>query len=502
MKFRNLIPRLKALFLISTFALSACSGGGGGTVMPPPPPTPTPTPGPGCNSTASVARTTGYAVNGLVVRPVNRNLGGGRPLSKISIKFSGTGRELETLSALNRLGARQSAPANQQGWTVFDLPQESDAAAAAAALKGTQGILDAAPVVPRYLQDVIPNDPGFGLASQLSSGPQTTHVQWDMYKIGMPAAWGIHEGSASVVIAIIDTGYDMTNADVAANVTSSAVFDLGTGVQDTGSGVTAQDNDGHGTNVSGIADAGTNNSLRWAGVAFNVSLMEIRIFPHPTNAVPNPSASSADSAAAINYARTNGAKVISMSYGSAGSDAPESAAATAAINAGLILVGAAGNDGMSIIDFPAAYSGVISVGASAIDDCTNASSPKEYVATYSNFGSGLSVVAPGGDPTSAQQNCGVSPACDFLQWIPNNYSQTAFMNTGFTSALFAGTSQATPHVAGLAALMVSKTPASFPGNSTAASTALTLIEANTDNIPGSTHQGHGRINAANTLNHT
>lgn len=136
------------------------------------------------------------------------------------------------------------------------------------------------------------------------------------------------------------------------------------------------------------------------------------------------------------------------------------------------------------------------MGASAIDDCTNASSPKEYVATYSNFGAGLDVVAPGGDPTTAQQSCGVSPACDYLQWIANSYSTTAFSGTGFNSALFAGTSQATPHVAGLAALMKSKTPGISPA------TARTIIDTWTDLIPGSTHQGHGRLNAAAVLAHT
>ena len=497
MKLRNLAPRLKALSIIAALALAACSGGGGGGGTGGgggPTPTPTPAGIAGCNSGAS------SIIAGVpdtpFVRPVNRGQQqASMPLARVSVKYLGTGQEPAVAAALGRIGGKQSAPVNPQGWAVIDLPQGRDAAAAAAALRGTPGIVDAAPVVPRYLQ-AIPNDPGFGTAAQMNTGPQTTHVQQDMYITNMPAAWDITQGSSSVIIAMIDTGYDANNADLCAKVGNGAVFDLGTGVQDLLA--TAQDNDGHGTNTSSIAAGSTNNSLRWAGVGWNVSLMEIRIFPHPTSGTPNPQASSADSAAAINYAVAHGAKVISTSYGSASSDPTESAAAAAAITAGVILVGAAGNNGTSGIDFPAGYAGVIAVGASAIDDYSDAghmASPTEYVATYSNFGARLDVVAPGGDPTVAQQSCGVSPACDYLQWVINNYSTTAFSGTGFHSAFFAGTSQATPHVAGLAALMASKTPGITPA------TARTVIKTWAHDI-GATHQGSGRIDAAATLNHT
>ncbi|HXM19486.1 MAG TPA: S8 family serine peptidase [Candidatus Tumulicola sp.] len=493
MKLRNLAPRLKALSIIAALALAACSGGGGGTGGGGgPTPTPTPAGIAGCNSGASSI--TAGVPDTPFVRPVNRGQQQpSMPLARVSVKYSGTGQEPAVTAALGRIGGKQSAPVNPQGWAVIDLPQGRDAASAAAALRGTPGIVDAAPVVPRYLQTTIPNDPGFGTASQMLTGPQTTHVQQDMWITNMPAAWDITTGSSSVIIAMIDTGYDANNADLCAKVVNSAVFDLGTGVQDLLA--TAQDNDGHGTNVSSIAAGSTNNALRWAGVGWNVSLMEIRIFPHPTSGTPNPTASSADSAAAINYAVAHGAKVISMSYGSASSDPTESAAAAAAITAGVILVGASGNGSANIVDFPAAYTGVIAVGASAIDDTTTPSSPTEYVASYSNFGSRLDVVAPGGDPTLAQQSCGVSPACDYLQWVINNYSTTAFSGTGFHSAFFAGTSQATPHVAGLAALMASKTPGISPN------TARITIRTWAHNI-GDAHQGQGRIDALATLNHT
>jgi subtilisin family serine protease len=500
-KFRNLAPRLYALLVSSTFLVGACSGGaggGGGGGGGGPTPTPTPVGISGCSGSATSIAEEKADILGPVLRPVRRNAGA-RVLTtqRISVKFAGSGQEPAVLAALGRIGGHQSASRNPQGWSVIDLPAGQNATAAAAALRGTPGIVDAAPVQARYLQDVIPNDAGFGLASQVNSGPQTTAVQQDMYKINMPAAWVITEGSSAVTIAVIDTGYDANNADVCAKVVGSAVFDLGTGNQDVGAGVTAQDNDGHGTNVSGIAAASTNNTTRWAGVGWNISLLEIRIFPHDTSGDPNPTASSADSAAAISYAVAHGAKVISMSYGSASSDPNELAAAAAAIAAGVIMVGASGNDGLNIIDFPAAYTGVISVGASAIDDYSDAghmTTPTEYVAAYSNYGTGLSVVAPGGDPTFAQQSC-TTGTCDYLQWVVNNYSTTAFAGAGFHSALFAGTSQATPHVAGLAALMVSKTPSTTPAM------AKTLIQTWAHSI-GDPHQGSGRIDAAATLTHT
>ena len=224
MKLRNLAPRLKALSIIAALALAACSGGGGGGGTGGgggPTPTPTPAGIAGCNSGAS------SIIAGVpdtpFVRPVNRGQQqASMPLARVSVKYLGTGQEPAVAAALGRIGGKQSAPVNPQGWAVIDLPQGRDAAAAAAALRGTPGIVDAAPVVPRYLQ-AIPNDPGFGTAAQMNTGPQTTHVQQDMYITNMPAAWDITQGSSSVIIAMIDTGYDANNADLCAKVVNSAV---------------------------------------------------------------------------------------------------------------------------------------------------------------------------------------------------------------------------------------------------------------------------------------
>jgi subtilisin family serine protease len=371
-------------------------------------------------------------------------------------------------------------------------------------LRGTRGISDVSPVVTHRLQV---NDPDLG--SKANTGPATTPSQQDFWWANVPAAWSNSTGNPSVIVAVIDTGYDANNADVCSKVIGSAVFDLGNGVQDTAT--TAQDNDGHGTNVAGVAAADTNNTLRWAGVGYNVSLLIIRIFPHPpascaSNPATCPGASSADSAAAIAYAVSHGAKVINMSYGSNSMDAAECNALTSAFNSGLTPVGAAGNDGANSVIFPAGCNHVIAVGASAIDDYSTLSkpaSPTEYVASYSDHGTGVTVYAPGGDPCGQPGSTPpTAPPCvaatptgsanDYLQWVANNYSTTSIFGGGFHSALFAGTSQASPHVAGEAALLYSKN-----GGAATPTTVTSCITSHTVSI-GAPHL-QGRVDVGGAL---
>jgi serine protease len=170
-------------------------------------------------------------------------------------------------------------------------------------------------------------------------------------------------------------------------------------------------------------------------------------------------------------------------------------------------VAAAGNDAnYNAIDFPAALPNVISVGATSLNDHGNYNNPVgavEYVAPYSNFSSSrLDVVAPGGDPNNFQQTCTPgAPGCpDYLQWILGLFSANAPGAQGPQPdmALFAGTSQATPHVSGLAALMVSKAQLDLKPTLTPAQ-ARAIIKLHAANI-SDPHQGSGRINAQATLN--
>ena len=366
--------------------------------------------------------------------------------------------------------------------------------AAVARLKTDPAVISAGRSVYRYVQSAAPsytNDP-FELGSAPANQPPfyeqpATEGQWDLHVVCAPHAWGyakagngtgqIHAGAAgggsAYPIAIIDTGADLTHPDLQPAGRVVYAEQIVGGVVH--SGVAAMhDDDGHGTNVTGIAAASANNNLGFAGVAYNAPLMIFNVFPDPPCSGGQCAASSADIAVAINDAVAHGAKIISMSLGS---DAPaddEETAVENAIAADVVVVAAAGNGnpttgfGNPALSYPAADPGVIAVGSSAIDD-SNPATPNLKVASYSNYVAGSltwGVLAPGGDacPGALQgKTCG---DVDNLHWVENIYSSTAvgtgrncMPDVGGTEpdcrALMIGTSQAAPHVAGAVALLLS-----------------------------------------------
>jgi subtilisin family serine protease len=388
---------------------------------------------------------------------------------------------------------------------IVFVPAGETPEALAAKFRRRAEVADARPLPLRYTQSVTPfepNDPCF-------TGPCYGYniTQWDMSRIATPFAWGITHGSAP--IAIIDTGADLTANDLAANITYQVRW-VGTEPPYPAVGPgSAQDYDGHGTNVSGIADAIVNNDYGFAGVGFNAPLMILRIFPKPAppdySSASSYGASTADEAEAVDDAVAHGAKVINLSLGSCpGEGAPDPTefdAIEGAVAAGVSVVAAAGNERSGggeggcakadTIDFPAAYPGVIAVGATSLNG-TDPSTATEHVSSYSNAGPGLAVVAPGGDPTSVSDNNG-------LHWITNLYSSTVAdpkqacqplqgASPPLCAALFAGTSQATPHVTGTVALMRSANANLDPARVKA------ILESTTDNI-NDPNQGFGRVDA-------
>jgi subtilisin family serine protease len=473
---------------VAAVTLAACSGGGGGSTIPPP--KPSPTPGLCATGQSETRRTFTAGGHTYIMRGVPKSGTAKWVPGKMYVRFAQSSFHQSVVSKLQSLNAIADGQIDRAGFQVFDLPVGQDVDQAVAAMRGQPGVLHAGKLALRYPQSN-PNDPFFNNIQQ-----------WALYQINMPAAWSIANGtgSPSVHIAVVDTGYDLANFDVAAKVDAAMVFVTGS------PNMSPQDCDGHGTNVSGIAAAVTNNAAGVAGVGYKVHLLEARVFPYGAN----PSASEADIAAGINWAVTSGANVINLSLGSPTDDpgGPEDTAVKSALDAGVIVVAAAGNDSnYNGIDFPAASDPrVIAVGATSLNDHGNPNNPvgaTEYVAAYSNFSPRLDVVAPGGDPDQNQQTCTPgTPGCpDYLQWILGLFSGDAAGAQGPQPdlALFAGTSQATPHVSGLAALMVSKALLDLKPTLTPAQ-ARAIVKSHAVVIGVPLHEGSGRIDAQGTLN--
>ena len=392
---------------------------------------------------------------------------------------------------------------------VVDVPAGRTIVDFAASMRAQPEVLDAAPERLYYTETstaVKPNDTHY-----------SNYNQWSMFVTGAPNAWGYTTGSSSVAIAIIDTGADFTHQDLLGKITYSE--SILSGVVNSGTNPAtgmnyAQDTDGHGTNVSGIAAADTNNNFGYAGMGFNTSLQVYKVFSNGTAPNYSTTANSGDVTQAIYDAVAHGARAINLSLGTCqveGVDPMQQAAVAYAIAHGVTVVAAAGNErsgsstdpnctgGSSTVDFPAAYDGVVAVGASKYDDSVvpRTFSPlnHEAVASYSNAGPGLTLVAPGGDPTAADQTATVP---DLLHWIAGLYTTTAAdpsaqcSNKADCQALFAGTSQATPHVSGTVALMLALNPGLSPAQ-------IKTILADTADDLNDPYQGAGRLDAYRAL---
>jgi len=318
--------------------------------------------------------------------------------------------------------------------------------------------------------------------------------QWYLDVISASYAWGYGVGSAS--IAVIDTGYDPNQTEVAPAVTFNEKI-IGLKVYPNG----ATDTDGHGTFTSGVAGAVTNNDAGFAGVSYNAPLQEYKIFNNATA----PTAEVTDESAAIRDAVKNGAKIILLPFGglgSAGPDPVERDAVEFAISSGVTVIAASGDDGSAAsgLDFPAAYDGVIAVGASAINDSAtpgsvNGAGNFEFVPPYSNSSAGLALVAPGG---WGPQTTGDA---DLIHFIENVYTTQPFSGdpvcTGAATpadcrADYFGTSGASAQVAGTASLMLSSNPSLTPAQ------IAYILSTSADDI-GDPNQGSGRLNASRAL---
>ncbi len=245
-------------------------------------------------------------------------------------------------------GAIRSLPLGGENGLVHQaitLPAGADATRVAAQLRATAGVVDVQPVHRRFLEgDSAAND------TLLNNDDQ-----WYLYITNVdPGAWAITHGTG-ITVAVIDTGVDETNQDLAPKLSKTEGIVGGVITS------SAQDTNGHGTNVSGLVAATTNNGYGYAATGWDVHLLAYKIFPDATNSSDCQSATTADEAAAIRDAVANGASVVSLSLGSPqdptqpgnGADAAEQSAVNYALQNNVTVVAANGNEGPGMPpDFP------------------------------------------------------------------------------------------------------------------------------------------------------
>jgi subtilisin family serine protease/flagellar hook assembly protein FlgD len=238
--------------------------------------------------------------------------------------------------------------------------------------------------------------------------------------IHAPDAWALTHGAASVRVAVIDTGVDVGHPDLVGKV-ALAHNSMSTAPSPTD----VTDAVGHGTHVAGIVAAASNNAVGVTGTGYDTSILAVK-------AGDVDGFSDDDIAAGILWATQNGARVINMSLGGPGTTTVLTNAVSYAQAHDVLVVAAAGNDGETTLNYPAALPGVVSVGA------TDAFGNR---ASFSNYGSWVSVAAPG---------------VGIWSTVPTAGSEIESPSDGY--AAIQGTSMASPIVAGEAGLLLGLEP--------------------------------------------
>lgn len=309
--------------------------------------------------------------------------------------------------------------------------------------------------VQMFSTDLTPND--IGANSQTGTG------QWALYKVNAIQAWDITTGNPSVIVAVVDNAIDTGHPDLVNNVVPG--FDVADNDNNT---IPTNVGMNHGTHVSGIVGAQTNNGSGIASIGYN-----IRAMPVKTARNTDGTGSISFGYEGITWAAQNGAKVINCSWGGGTSVADggniDSSFPTQrdvinfATQNGCVLVAAAGNSNSSNLFVPAGFTNVISVASTGFTDVKSG---------FSNFGTWIDISAPGENIYST---------------LPSN-----------SYAFFNGTSMASPLVAGIVGLMYSVNPNLTRAQcETCLRNSATNIDANNSGFVG--RLGGGRVDARSAV---
>lgn len=326
-----------------------------------------------------------------------------------------------------------------------------------------------------------PDDTSYGQMWGLDNTGQTGGLP--DADIDAPEAWDLATGNATTLVAVIDTGVDYTHPDLAANIWVNPGEIVGNGIDDDGNGFVDDvhgydfanhdsdpfDDHGHGTHVAGTIAAQGNNGLGVVGVNWQAKVMALKFLNASGEGYTD------DAVNAVAYATTQGAKVMNNSWGGDGYSQALFDAISESNSAGALFVAAAGNAAANndVVSFyPANYEVPNVVAVAATDHYDN-------LAWFSNYG-------------ATKVHLG-APGVDILSTVPASGASCCSSYTGY--ARLNGTSMATPHVSGAAALMWVQDP------SRTGSVIKGLLISGVDPVPGLAGRtvANGRMNVYSSM---